>query len=557
MRAFAAAHLPSGWKPGDFLTKKNDYPTGDTADVYRAVLDTLYTRKDGSPGEVILNDFATTGFVTCLKMPCPIRPLAMTKEPKLETLDAYRIARLTRRHITPRLKYRLPLKLIGEDEQRELEIDGRGIVNRDSVEGKRDQEHPFWIGFAAKHPRAWGITVLSTVGMNPQKNEAILQVSHRCGSTCHHIETMLLWKVRGRWHVIERVPEEGEQWDRGLTTLRYVGVDAKKPEWEVQAEARAKQVADSLKADSLPRDIHGRVTSTNGDPIAGATITLHDGDNPNMPDVFTNTDADGNYRFIKPRIGVPGVMVRCPHTSQRPDSLMLVTGTEVTAGKSRELNMTADRRVCDDPAYAGGVQTIQPAFDAPPMQNNFDIERSMRSAFPSDEEAPIYRMVLDSMGALQPGEVTLVYASTRSSCRKANCNDDYMAKIRYEPRVMLSTMENFLTVRNQPMDFGSRFALGPNTMLFGDSAVAQLERAARMGGALGDLGLVRRAWPNVARLVSLSRVGFSPHHQQAIVEVIRTDLELWRVQLWIFNRTTNGWRVMKWFDTEMARSNVS
>src|ERR1051325_7570025 len=69
MRAFAAAHLPSGWKPGDFLTKKNDYPTGDTADVYRAVLDTLYTRKDGAPGEVILNAYAPAGFVTVLQRP--------------------------------------------------------------------------------------------------------------------------------------------------------------------------------------------------------------------------------------------------------------------------------------------------------------------------------------------------------------------------------------------------------------------------------------------------------------------------------------------------------
>src|SRR5689334_704817 len=51
MRAFAAAHLRPGLKPGDFLTNKADYPTGDTADVYRAVLDTLYVSKDGFPGQ--------------------------------------------------------------------------------------------------------------------------------------------------------------------------------------------------------------------------------------------------------------------------------------------------------------------------------------------------------------------------------------------------------------------------------------------------------------------------------------------------------------------------
>ena len=554
MRAFAAAHLPPGWKPGDFLTKKSDYPTGDTADVIRAVLDTLYAPRDGkSPGEVIINDFATTGFVTCVHMPCPIKPLGMGREAKMETLDAYRIARLTRRHITPKLKYRLPVRLIGEEEQRELEIEGRTILSRDSAAGRSNQEHPFWIGFAAKHPKAWGFVVFSTVGMNPQKNEAILQVSHRCGSTCHSIETMFLWKVRGRWHVIERVPEEGEQDYRGLTTLRYAGLDYKKPESEVQAEARAKQVADSLKADSLPRDIHGRLTSTNGEPIADATITLHDGDNPNRPDVFANTDADGNYRFVKPAIGQPGVMVRCSHASKRPDSLMLVTGTTVTAGTLRELNMTADRRVCDDAENAGEVTIIQPAFDAPPIRNNADIERAMKSSFPSADETAVYRTLLDNMFSIEPGEERLLYMTTRTACTIGHCDDQWLDRIRYEPIIIMSAMQNFLARRQQKFDFNASFAPGPNVTMIGDSAIAQLQRASGYGDAFDNPGVLQRAWPNVKKVYSFSPIGFSPNHKQAIVEVIRAGMGSQNSELWILNRTATGWNIVRWFSSSTRR----
>src|SRR5690242_5557831 len=273
MRAFAAAHLRPGLKPGDFLTDKADYPTGDTADVYRAVLDTLYVSKDGFPAQVVLNDFAITGVWTCSKMPCPILPTGTGSEPKLETIDAYRIAKLNRRHITPKFKYHIPLQLMGEKEQREMEIDGRSIALRDSAAGRRNgmREVSFWLGFQARYPHAWGYAVLSVVGMNPQKNEAILQVLHQCGTYCHSTETMVLWKVRGQWHVIERVPEEGDSTDLGSENLRYRGVGVHTPLHEMQESARR----DSLRQAALPRDIHGKITTRDGAPVQGARVTLH------------------------------------------------------------------------------------------------------------------------------------------------------------------------------------------------------------------------------------------------------------------------------------------
>ncbi|HEX6627743.1 MAG TPA: carboxypeptidase-like regulatory domain-containing protein [Gemmatimonadaceae bacterium] len=540
MRAFAAAHLRPGLKPGDFLTNKRDYPTADTADVYRAVLDTLYVSKDGFPGEVVLYADAQTNAWVCGRPPCPLLPMGTGSEPKMETVDAYRIATLNRRHITPNFKYHIPLKLMGETEQREMEIDGRAIAVRDSAAGRRTgmREVPFWLGFQARYPHAWGYAVLSVVGMNPKKTEAILQVSHHCGTYCHSTETMVLWKVRGQWHVIERVPEEGDSTDLGNESLRYRGVGMHTPLNEIREAKRR----DSVRQAELPRDIHGRITTGDGKPLPGAKIELHAEANPNA--VWTvASDALGNYRFDGPPVGGAGLMVRCPQSSNRPDTLAAVTATDVAIGKIIEVNIPIDRAVCDDATGAATAQTIQPAIDAPPMQNDFDAARARKATYPSEDEAAVYHALLEEMGYGRGG-VTPVYAVTRASCQVTACRDAYMRGIRYEPQVMLSTMENFVAVRNQRLDFRADFVGLPGMPIVGDSAIKAVERATSRGGALQDAELIHRAWPSVNYIVFLSPVGYSPRREQAIVEVSRNDSRHATI-LGILNRTRSGWRVVR------------
>lgn len=542
MGAFAAAHLRNGLKAGDFLTNKADYPTGDTADVYRAVLDTLYVSPDGFPGQVVVADMATTRLVTCTHMPCPILPFGTRSEPKLETIDAYRIATLTRRHMTPRFKYHIPLKLLGEKEIRELEIDGRSIDLRDSTAGARRgmREVPFWLAFQATYPHAWGLAVLSAVGMNPQKNEAILQVSHRCGAYCHSTETMILWKVRGQWHVVERVPEEGDSTDLGHESLRYRGVGVHTPLNEIREAARR----DSIRQAGLPRDIHGRVTALSGGAaIANARVTLHTGDNPNVPSATTLTDSLGNYRFANPPVGGAGLMVRCPASTRHPDSLAAVTATDVATGKQVEVNIRIDRATCDDTTTHAPPQMIQPALNAPPPQNAFDSARARNATYPSEDEAAIYHALLKEMGFGRSG-FNPIYAVTRSECYVNPCRDAYMRSIRYEPQVMLSTMENFLAVREQRLDLRADFVGLPGMPLIGDSAIKSLERATGRSGALEDPALIHRAWPSFDYVLFLSPVGFSPHREQAIVEVRRGGDRHLSI-LGILNRTRIGWRVVR------------
>ncbi|MFL5483257.1 MAG: carboxypeptidase-like regulatory domain-containing protein [Gemmatimonadaceae bacterium] len=548
MHAFAAAHLRPGVKPGDFLTNKADYPTGDTADVYRAVLDMLYVSKDGFPGQVVLNDFAITGVWTCSKMPCPILPMGTGSEPKLETVDAYRIARLNRRHITPKFKYHIPLTLMGETEQREMEIDGREIAARDSAAGRRIgmREVPFWLGFQARYPHAWGVAVLSVVGMNPQKNEAILQVLHQCGTYCHSTETMVLWKVRGQWHVIERVPEEGDSTDLGNESLRYRGVGKHTPLNEIKESARR----DSIRQAALPRDIHGRITTRDGKPLSGAKIELHMDAQPNSV-WWVDSDFRGDYRFDGVLVGGAGLMVRCPKASSRPDTLAAVTATDVAIGQSVEVNVQIDRAICDDTPSAAQQQAMtppsQPQIIQPkvnvPMQNEFDAARARNSAYPNAEEGAVYAAALDRLGSPDPGKMILVYGATRSACNRASCNQDYQRRIRYEPRVMLSAMENFLSVREQRRDFRPDFPARPGVVVVGDSAIVALERATARGNAFSDADVMQQAWPNAQYSLSFSAIGLSAQRKQAIVEVMRSGSER---LLCILNRTASGWQVVRW-----------
>jgi len=558
MGAFAASHLPRGKKAGEFLTDKADYPTGDTADVYRAVLDSLYVSKGGFPGQVVLYDVASPRGVTCPKMPCPILPEGTRSEPKMATINAFRIATLNRRHITPKFKYHIPLKLMGEKDQRELEIDGRKIAQRDSAALDRlPREMPFWLGFQARYPHAWGYAALSAVGMNPQKNEAILQVMHRCGASCHSIETMILWKVRGQWQVIERVAEEGDSTDLPNTSLRYRGVGLHTWQHEMQEFARR----DSIRLGLQERDIHGRVTR-DGRPLPGATIELHMDAQPNT--VWrVASDFRGDYRFLGVLVGGAGLMVRCPKTSGHPDSLAGRTAADVGRVRSVEVNFQVDPAVCDETPPIGERQvatqlstlpsvegtlpvgqptTVQPKMDVS-MQNEFDAARARNSGYPDADAAAVYAGVFDRFGAADPGKVILLYGATRSACKRASCNEKYQRRIRYEPRVMLSAMENFLTVREQQHDFRADFPARPDVRVVGDSAIAALERATSRVNAFSDASVVQQAWPNVEYTLTFTAVGFSTRRKQAIVEVVRSGSD---PLLCILNRTPAGWVVVRW-----------
>jgi hypothetical protein len=300
--------------------------------------------------------------------------------------------------------------------------------------------------------------------------------------------------------------------------------------------------------DRLGPDIHGVLTDyPYGGPIVGAAITGTSNEDPNKPWTKAYSDSGGRYVIENPPVGAAAIMVRCPQGTLRQDGLMAVSGAEVKPGKRLLFNMAIDKRNCDDPH--GTPQSIQPPFDAPPLGNAADSARSRNAAYPSEEEAAVYRAVLSGFAPPPAGKIMLLYATTKSQCEGSACAEDYYRRIRFEPQLMLSTMENFLSVREKRLDLRYGFTGIPNLVLIGDSTLKLLERAMGRRDLINNDGLIRLAYPAVEKVVQVSPVAFSPHHKQAMVELTRGDINgLSKGELWIFEKQSDGvWRIVRWF----------
>ncbi len=307
-------------------------------------------------------------------------------------------------------------------------------------------------------------------------------------------------------------------------------------------------LADSLKMDRVQRDIHGVLTDyPYGGPIVGAAITAATNEDPNKPWTKVYSDSGGRYVIENPPVGGAAIIVRCPQGTLRPDGLMAVTGAQVRPGKRMLFNMAIEKRNCDDPT--GTPQSIQPPFDPPPLGNAADSSRARNATYPSDEEAAVYRVVLNGSAVPPAGKIMLLYATTKSQCEGSACADDYYRRIRFEPQIMLSTMENFLSVREKRLDLRYGFAGIPNLVLVGDSTLKLLEQAMGRSDLINNWSLIRLAYPAVEKVVQVSPVAFSPHHKQAMVELTRGDINgLSKGELWVAEKQSDGeWRIVRWF----------
>jgi hypothetical protein len=58
--------------------------------------------------------------------------------------------------------------------------------------------------FEARFPNGGGFFVVSHVGLNLNKTEALLYVDHFCGGLCGGGEYVLMRKANGLWHIVDR-----------------------------------------------------------------------------------------------------------------------------------------------------------------------------------------------------------------------------------------------------------------------------------------------------------------------------------------------------------------
>jgi hypothetical protein len=243
----------------DTLNESPIYPVGDATPVYRAVLDLIYLDGSKRPPVIIMLDTAEGH----MGGPCPFAKClhdAWEHKSKIDTSTMLSYARLTRKR--PRLVqfgYPIPIVFISQDDVHRMRADGQEFIAAHPT--PPDLPKPTWGFFAElqrKYPGAWGATTLTKVGFNESHTEALVQLHQWCGDDCRIHETLFLKQTKGRWRVVERIPEEVDP--ARFPDSRYTGpagtipkeseiIPVDRPGVPVEATARAdvyRIVLDSL-----------------------------------------------------------------------------------------------------------------------------------------------------------------------------------------------------------------------------------------------------------------------------------------------------------------------
>src|SRR3954467_6954737 len=199
------------------------YPVGEAIPVYRAVLDLLYLDGDRRPPVIVMWDTAERRFGGG---PCPIAKCPGPKwshKSKIDTSTILAFARLSPKRPGIRdFGYPIPLVFISNDDVHRMTADGNEIL---AEHPRQDYQSPiagFWAELDRKYHGAWGVSVMSKVGLNKGQTQALVQIYQWCGIACRSNEILFLKKTAGRWRVVERIPSDINI-DQPSGILRYVG----------------------------------------------------------------------------------------------------------------------------------------------------------------------------------------------------------------------------------------------------------------------------------------------------------------------------------------------
>ena len=242
------------------------YPVGDATPVYRAVLDLIYLDGNKRPPVIIVLD-STDAFLA--GRPCPganCSGYTWTHKSKMDTTTLLRYARMSRKR--PRLiqfGYPIPIVYISHDDINRMEADGREWIASHPVPADLPARRSgLWAELNRKYPGAWGVTTLSKVGFNDRHTEALVQAHQLCGDGCHVHETLFLRQTKGRWRVVERIPEEVDPGNSPF--VRYLGPAGSTPkESEIVPVDRSGVPTEATARDDVYRVVLDSLYSVNGE----------------------------------------------------------------------------------------------------------------------------------------------------------------------------------------------------------------------------------------------------------------------------------------------------
>lgn len=259
----APAKIPP-WE--DTVGESPIYPIGDAVPVYRAVLDLIYLDGNKRPGVIVMLDSAEGGHVGG---PCPFAKCvgdSWKHKSKMDTSTILAYARTTRKRPgLVQFGYPIPIIFISYDDVRRMDADGRELLaSRSKPPGLPVRNWGFWTELEQKYPKAWGVTILSKVAFNARHTEALVQAHQWCSDDCRVHETLFLRQTKGRWRVVERIPEEVEP---GYSPFgRYLGPIGTTPrESEIVAIDRPGVPTEAKARDDVYRMVIDSLYSMNGE----------------------------------------------------------------------------------------------------------------------------------------------------------------------------------------------------------------------------------------------------------------------------------------------------
>jgi hypothetical protein len=177
------------------------------ADVYRIVLDTLYSVNSERPKRIVL----TNWFWTSGGIPTHSSTIDTALVKRFSVLGAIRAP------FDAISKYRVPISTLPLDSVPALRERGAAL-------DVGQTGYPFWVAFANKYRGAWGMLGVSRIAFNANRSQALVSTYHACGNSCVSRDTWFLTRSGKTWQITDRIPSEAQS-NVEVEPLRYVGAD--------------------------------------------------------------------------------------------------------------------------------------------------------------------------------------------------------------------------------------------------------------------------------------------------------------------------------------------
>jgi hypothetical protein len=465
----------------------------DAADVYRAVLDSLYRFHGESPRTIAITEMhASVG------TDVPVHRSQIDSS----TIASYRFFAGVNDAMYPRFKYRIPIVWVSAETLKSLERSG-GPLAQAAAKRMEDEQSPLWLAFHSRYPAAWGYASLGRVGFNPLHTQALVVTQHFCGTACLNGDTWFLRRDGRRWRIVERIARDNRP-GIGIDGLRYLGPDAD-PKWYQR------------------RSVHGTVTNAlTGERLPGTEIAVYHSAGYARS---VRSDPEGRYAVSDlPLSGGILFKVRCP-IATRADSLW--GGDFATSpGLDTTFDISLDYRHClhlnrAHPILAGALR--------------FDSMSLARQTSPAEEA--VYQAVLDTLYPAGAGRGrTLLETTTFAACTR--CIEPETPRLVRQQQMDAFSESSFASVQQDSTQ------LRPFSMDGRRLDVMPLEDMELFVGS-NEWDALKDAYPGVSSVVGFSRVGFNESGTEALVSVrIDSARSTGAAETMLLRKTGPGWRVV-------------